>query len=596
MPKKTDDEWLPDGRGRYRRKVGFWINKSGKREQYRFSFGDNLDKAKARLARVRELWAHVEELNSQPKPVRFPPIPSDLDPVDPDPLWTAESFWIARELAAGRVQIVVETGWAQSPEAYAAQVHELGQRYPFLVFVPKDKESHAEGAAFLDEAAGFRLNEVRRLSPNVIPEVTRSLHEALDSYVKWVRREYTEPTSEGPIPTSYAAAVEANVVTLKARHKDVPVSQLHDEGCQALIDFWRNRPHTVDPRIRPARPMAIKTCQNIIAEIKRFLNWLHKSKEYSWRKPEDFIDLKTKVKEFQEERTTVVDYTQRKFYLPDELATINKYATPLERLLLLLGLNCGMKGAEQGTLLPDHLFLDSIHPNADYLLQVCEFECTSNDSFVIYSRNKTKVYGEFLLWKQTEEILNWAKQRRDGIVERLGVTHRNLLITESGTLFHRLTKGEKNRSQIFNNKWNALLKRVQKDHPDFNRYPFSSLRDSASDLVRQVSDGETAAVFLMHGKPVKQDDLLDLYTKRPFGKVFEALRKVEKKLQPMFEAAPENVTEQPAQQYTPLGKQERIIELKKQGKNVSDIATEVGVSKATVTRTVTRLYYKVQGN
>ena len=96
----------------------------------------------------------------------------------------------------------------------------------------------------------------------------------------------------------------------------------------------------------------------------------------------------------------------------------------------------------------------------------------------------------------------------------------------------------------------------------------------------------------MHGKPVKKDDLLDLYSKRPFGKVFEALRKVEEKLKPMFDAAPENVTEQPAQQYTPLGKQERIVELKKQGKTVTEIAAEVGVSKATVTRTVTRLYYK----
>ncbi|MCD0463071.1 helix-turn-helix domain-containing protein [Roseiconus lacunae] len=593
MPKKTDDEWLPDSRGRYRRKVGFWVNKNGRREQYRFSFGDNLNKAKARLARVRELWAHVEELSRQSKPVRFHPLPSDLDPIEPDPLWTAESLLIARQLSAGDVQIVVGSSWTQTPESYAAQIHELAQRYPFIVFVPKDQEAHAKGATFWDEAARFRLNEVRRLSPNVLPEVTRSFHEALDSYVKAVRLEYTEPTPDGPTPTSFAAAVEANVTTLKARHQDIPLSQLDEDGCRALLDYWRNRPQTVDKRIKPPRPLAVKTCQNIIAEIKRFLKWLHKSKEYSWRKPDDFDELKSRVKELQEERTSIVDYTQRRFYLPDELVTLNKYATPLERLLLLLGLNCGMKGAEQGTLLPDHVFLDSIHPNADYLHQVCEFECTASDSFIIYSRNKTKVYGEFLLWEQTEEILRWAMNRRERIVEQLDVPHRNLLITKEGALFHRLTKGEKNRSQIFSNKWSALLDRIQKDRPDFNRFPFSSLRDSASDLIRQVSDGEVAAVFLMHGKPVKKDDLLDLYTKRPFGKVFEALRKVEGKLKPMFDAAPENVTEQPVQQYTPLGKQERIVELKKQGKKVPEIAAEVGVSKGTVTRTITRLYYKM---
>tara|TARA_R110002072_G_C7978288_1_gene535821 strand:- start:31868 stop:32686 length:819 start_codon:yes stop_codon:yes gene_type:complete len=255
MPKKTDDEWLPDSRGRYRRKVGFWVTKNGRREQYRFSFGDNLNKAKARLARVRELWAHVEELSRQSKPVRFPPLPTDLDPVEPDPLWTAESLLIARQLSAGKVQIVVDSGWTQTPESYAAQIHELAQRYPFIVFVPKDQEAHAKGATFWDEAATFRLNEVRRLSPNVLPEVTRSFHEALDSYVKAVRLEYTEPTPDGPKPTSFAAAVEANVTTLKARHPDIPLSQLDEDGCRALLDYWRNRPNTVDKRIKPARPM-----------------------------------------------------------------------------------------------------------------------------------------------------------------------------------------------------------------------------------------------------------------------------------------------------------------------------------------------------
>lgn len=38
MPKKADDEWLPDDRGRYVRKVGYWINKSGKRILYPFKF------------------------------------------------------------------------------------------------------------------------------------------------------------------------------------------------------------------------------------------------------------------------------------------------------------------------------------------------------------------------------------------------------------------------------------------------------------------------------------------------------------------------------------------------------------------------------
>ena len=591
MPKKTDDEWKPDGRGRYRRRVGFWLNLKEKREQYRFDFGTNRDKAKARLARVRELWAHAEELWNMPKKNQFPFLPSESD-TPPEPLWSAESLWIAKELANGRVQIVVSNG-NQTPSSYTQQIHELAERYPFVAFVPDDEQTHADGVEFLEEAARFRLDEVRTLSPNVLPSVSGTFHDALSRYVEAQRREYTEPTIDGPTLTSFGAHIVANVKSLLGRHADVPLATFDFDGCQEIIDYWRNRPATIDKRIKPPRPMAKVTCENHISELQRFFRWLHRSKSLSWRKPVDFGELKTLVKTLAEERTNVAGRTERKFYLPDELAVINKYATPLERLLLLLGLNCGFKGAEQGTILPNHLFLDQTHPNADYLAQVSSYDCSPLDRFIIYSRNKTTVDGEFLLWPQTVKVLRWALERREQIVEKHSVKYPNLLITEKGTLFHRLTTGEKNRSQLFNNKWRALLKRVRKDFKDFRHYPFSSLRDSASDLVRQVSDGETAAVFLMHGQPVREDDLLDLYTKRPFGKVFDALRELANgKLKPVLDAAPADPIAQPTQQYTPLAAQERIIELKKEGKTATEIADEVGVSTMTVKRTITRLYYK----
>ena len=61
MPKKIDDHWLPDARGRYKRKVGYRIDVNGTRKHSPFNFGKNKEKAKARLARVRELWEHVRE-------------------------------------------------------------------------------------------------------------------------------------------------------------------------------------------------------------------------------------------------------------------------------------------------------------------------------------------------------------------------------------------------------------------------------------------------------------------------------------------------------------------------------------------------------
>lgn len=594
MPKRIDDEWIPDARGRYRRKVGWWINEHGSRKQYPFSLGTDKNQAKARLARVRELWSHLVQKHKEPPMQGFPPLPPGKEAERGEPLWNLETLWIANQLAAGKVQMVVGRLASDSDYFYALRVQRLASTYPFVVFVPDEEESYAGGADFIRRAAEHQLAEIKQACPNILPEVTENLHAALDAYVDHVEKNDVDPTPDGPTLSPFGAHKIANVAMLKRHQKDRPLSALDLDGCQELLNHWRMRPMTTDKRINPPRPMSKKTCENQVAEWMRFFRWLHKEKKFGWRKPEDFDELTTNVKDIQEERTSVEAFTKQAFYLPSELVLINKHATPLERLLFLLGLNCGLKGAEQGTLLLDHIFLDRPHPNARYHLEVSKFECRPDERFIIYSRNKSKVYGEFLLWPQTIEVIKWAIERRNRIVNEKGLKYRNLLITEHGTLFRRLTDGRKNQSQTFGNKWDALIGRVQKNEPTFPHFPFSSLRETASDLVRQVADGEVSATFLMHGQPVRQDDLLDIYTKRPFGKVFEALRKLQDVLKPVFDAAPPNVVEQPMQQYTPTSKRERIVALKREGKKVSEIMEEVGVSRMTVLRTLDRLYYKTR--
>lgn len=157
-------------------------------------------------------------------------------------------------------------------------------------------------------------------------------------------------------------------------------------------------------------------------------------------------------------------------------------------------------------------------------------------------------------------------------------------MTKQGQPFFRRTEGNKNQSQIFSNKWDGLTRRIRKDHPEFPAYPFSTLRDTGADLVRHAADGEVSAVFLCHGNPVRKDNLLELYTNRPFGRLFKAIREIGKELLPVFEAAPEDPWEQPMQQYTTLTKRERMLALSKSGLRPSQVAKEVGVSKMTVLR------------
>jgi hypothetical protein len=87
---------------------------------------------------------------------------------------------------------------------------------------------------------------------------------------------------------------------------------------------------------------------------------------------------------------------------------------------------------------------------------------------------------------------------------------------------------------------------------------------------------------------VKKDDLLDLYTNRPFGEVFRALRQLEHDLKPVFDAAPSDPWEAPMQQYTTLSTREQMLELHRQGVKAPTIAKRFGKSPMTVYRLIER--------
>ena len=87
------------------------------------------------------------------------------------------------------------------------------------------------------------------------------------------------------------------------------------------------------------------------------------------------------------------------------------------------------------------------------------------------------------------------------------------------------------------NRLGNLIRRVRNSGEEIRSLSFGKLRKTAGNLIRQFADGEVAGVFLSHGQPVRTDDLLDVYSTRPFGRVFKAIRDVEKYLEPMFSAA-----------------------------------------------------------
>jgi predicted DNA-binding protein (UPF0251 family) len=115
-------------------------------------------------------------------------------------------------------------------------------------------------------------------------------------------------------------------------------------------------------------------------------------------------------------------------------------------------------------------------------------------------------------------------------------------------------------------------------------------------MIRSLSDGEVAGVFICHGEPVRTDDIIDIYTNRPFAKVFKAIRLARERLQPVFEFHAEWPEERKKGGLNiSLAKVEQIQRLHAAGVRVEEIAKQVGVHKMTVYRHIKRCPPSPQG-
>lgn len=110
--------------------------------------------------------------------------------------------------------------------------------YPFLHFVLGDDGAFSKGKDVIDRASRRQLEKVRQVAPNVLPEVSNTLHEALDAYVSHVKKTDREPTPEGPSLTPFGALKVEQATRLKQRHADRPLSKLDFDVCQELLDYW----------------------------------------------------------------------------------------------------------------------------------------------------------------------------------------------------------------------------------------------------------------------------------------------------------------------------------------------------------------------
>lgn len=168
--------------------------------------------------------------------------------------------------------------------------------------------------------------------PNILEMETAMLHEAMDDYIQTMRTEHVDPETRKP--TAYGNNSVRQVALLKDRHENVMLGQLTLGTIKQAFQYWASRPM----KKGTAKPITVRSAENYIKRWKHFLWWLHDSEKYRWKAPSDLLRLKVKVRKTEKETQATISPIQVKSFREEELVILFKYATPLERVYILLGL------------------------------------------------------------------------------------------------------------------------------------------------------------------------------------------------------------------------------------------------------------------
>ena len=558
MTRVAKDSKPVDQQGQIPRQLGWKTTAAGKRVQHKFRLGSDPKEAAHRERRLCDFWDRIVE--SSPE----------------NPLWDEFTLDAAKLLAKGAVVVWIDRRDGEPELDYACRVAQSQNRYPGF-FAASDVTALQQGVA---DSQPLVLHIPR--PDSIKPDTTGvTLHDAMSVYIDWINEEYFDPRLDRVTDNGHTKMRQ--VKTLMSRHKDVPLSSIDVDYLESMFRYWRRRPSS-NRRTTETEPKRVtkKSAQNYIGELKRFFRWLHRSRAFSWRKPEDLDEINCSV-----DSDPVADQkrlVQANVFTLEELRLLNRYATPLERVLLLLGLNCAFGAAEISTLLIGEVFLNQGHePDHQELLN---YRSTNADSFIKRIRRKNNVYGEFLLFPQTAAAMQWQIARR--LQQPNPAADQPLLLNDNNAPYNQRTVGG-NQNQQIPNRFGDLIERIKDDGNAIQPLSFGKLRMTAADLIRRFSDGEVAGVFMCHGSAVKTDDLADVYTNRPFGKVFEAIRRVERHLQVVFEEAEPAPFKAGPQAYTGRKSIDQIAAMRRNGKSIREIAETVGKSRMTVQRHLAKL-------
>ncbi len=352
-----------------------------------------------------------------------------------------------------------------------------------------------------------RLNEaaatvagIDQTQHSVVAPISGTLREALTAYQSYAIKDD---------PKNYDR--HGKIRQLLERHPDQPLATLGLDGCRDLIGYWRQRPHRLDGKGQ----YTPKRSREQLAELLRFLEWLHLSEKFDWREPEDFHRLNRTIAKSEADRKSLKKIKIATFTLED-LATLVRHAEMPTKLWIVWCLNTAHGAAEVGRVQWEDIYLDQDHPWRAEGLNIWE-----GGNWIGFLRPKTDVLGWWMLWPETVELVNeWKEHCRKHIFDR-DVTPEDLLIVrDTGSPLYGTSK---NGQSGFANQFKRLKKECSRMGFPVADLPPGTLRDQFSDWCGgDEAEAILASVALTHGSPHGTDKLLyKHYSNRPWKKLFE---------------------------------------------------------------------------
>ncbi len=488
-------------------------------------------------------------------------------------LWDDTTYEIGKAVALGKPTVAVAYPYPiRADEAFLTEFKlwlvELRARFPMIQIEPANaeldalanemleleaQEQHSLGKAYAAmgkaETAKAKINE---LLVGKVVESGFTLGMALTGFGDFLAKKHVREnglvTERGKGMLTLIGSLRHNLGT----KVNTSLSKVGNAFIEEWVLHWAARPMSK----RYKRPVSVEWAKDAIKTIRAFVRWLNRrSADYGgWHTPPDYEVMPVRIRKTHEE---IAGKTKgRVRYKREEVGVLWEYAAPLERVYILLALNCGFGCREIETLLIEDVNLDK--------------------GEIARVRTKTAVFCKWNLWPETVAALRWYLEK-----VRPEAESKLVFVTQKGRPIVTATVGN-NRSQTIPNAWARVYDRITKDKPDFIRLSFNKCRKTGSNWIRHHYGKELADLYLSHGK----QEVVDAYTDRRFRPMNKAVAAYGRVLRPLFAVVADPFPDRPQKEkmFVSLGTAKRIRELRAQGFTVRKISSELGVSTQTVMR------------